>query len=200
MPDKLAIEYCRLSDLVPLKSNSKKHATENTIALILEFGFKDPIGIDPSLNKGKGGITEGHVRRAALLEIKKRNIKPPRGILTDKDGEWLVPVLIGVEAESEGKAVKYSILHNHSTIHGAGLDPIDELKLFDHDLLLEQAEYLDSEGENLGAIGDLNSILATLNVGDSDDSGDEIPDDNQDIDEESLGETKHECPNCGFKW
>jgi hypothetical protein len=111
-----------------------------------------------------------------------------------------VPVLIGVEAESEGKAVKYSILHNHSTIHGAGLDPIDELKLFDHDLLLEQAEYLDSEGENLGAIGDLNSILATLNVGDSDDSGDEIPDDNQDIDEESLGETKHECPNCGFKW
>jgi hypothetical protein len=200
MPDKLAIEYCRLSDLVPLKSNSKKHATENTIALILEFGFKDPIGIDPSLNKGKGGITEGHDRRAALLEIKKRNIKPPRGILTDKDGEWLVPVLIGVEAESEGKAVKYSILHNHSTIHGAGLDPIDELKLFDHDLLLEQAEYLDSEGENLGAIGDLNSILATLNVGDSDDSGDEIPDDNQDIDEESLGETKHECPNCGFKW
>ena len=193
MPDKLAIEYCRLSDLVPLKSNSKKHATENTIALILEFGFKDPIGIDPSLN-------EGHDRRAALLEIKKRNIKPPRGILTDKDGEWLVPVLIGVEAESEGKAVKYSILHNHSTIHGAGLDPIDELKLFDHDLLLEQAEYLDSEGENLGAIGDLNSILATLNVGDSDDSGDEIPDDNQDIDEESLGETKHECPNCGFKW
>ncbi len=200
MPDKLAIEYRRLSDLVPLKSNSKKHATENTIALILEFGFKDPIGIDPSLNKGKGGITEGHDRRAALLEIKKRNIKPPRGILTDKDGEWLVPVLIGVEAESEGKAVKYSILHNHSTIHGAGLDPIDELKLFDHDLLLEQAEYLDSEGENLGAIGDLNSILATLNVGDSDDSGDEIPDDNQDIDEESLGETKHECPNCGFKW
>ncbi len=173
---------------------------KNTIALILEFGFKDPIGIDPSLNKGKGGITEGHDRRAALLEIKKRNIKPPRGILTDKDGEWLVPVLIGVEAESEGKAVKYSILHNHSTIHGAGLDPIDELKLFDHDLLLEQAEYLDSEGENLGAIGDLNSILATLNVGDSDDSGDEIPDDNQDIDEESLGETKHECPNCGFKW
>ena len=200
MPDKLAIEYCRLSDLVPLKSNSKKHATENTIALILEFGFKDPIGIDPSLNKGKGGITEGHDRRAALLEIKKRNIKPPRGILTDKDGEWLVPVLIGVEAESEGKAVKYSILHNHSTIHGAGLDPIDELKLFDHDLLLEQAEYLDSEGENLGAIGDLNLILATLNVGDSNDSGDEIPDDNQNIDEESLGETKHECPNCGFKW
>jgi hypothetical protein len=196
--DKLAIEYRRLSDLIPLVSNSKKHATENTIALILEFGFKDPIGIDPSLNRGKGGITEGHDRRAALLKIKNRNIKPPRGILTDKDGEWLVPVLIGVEAESEGKAVKYSILHNHSTIHGAGLELIDELKLFDHDLLLEQAEYLDSEGEDLGAIGDLSSILTALNMGEESDEG--IPGDNQDIDEESLGETKHECPNCGFKW
>jgi hypothetical protein len=200
MPDKLAIEYRRLSDLVPLKSNSKKHATENTIALILEFGFKDPIGIDPSLNKGKGGITEGHDRRAALLEIKKRNIKPPRGILTDKDGEWLVPVLIGVEAESEGKAVKYSILHNHSTIHGAGLDPIDELKLFDHDLLLEQAEYLDSEGENLEAMGDLNSILATLNAGDSEEG--EPPDfDPSDEEQPRLDQKKPiECPKCGHTW
>jgi len=204
MPDKLAIEYRRLSDLVPLKSNSKKHATENTIALILEFGFKDPIGIDPSLNKGKGGITEGHDRRAALLEIKKRNIKPPRGILTDKDGEWLVPVLIGVEAESEGKAVKYSILHNHSTIHGAGLDPIDELKLFDHDLLLEQAEYLDSEeGEppDFDPSDEEQPRLDQKKPIECPKCGHTwVNDDNQDIDEESLGETKHECPNCGFKW
>jgi hypothetical protein len=197
--DKLSIEYRRLSDLVPLKSNSKKHATENTIALILEFGFKDPIGIDPSLNGGKGGITEGHDRRAALLEIKKRDIPAPRGIILDKDGEWMVPVLIGIHLESEPKAIKYSVLHNHSTIRGAGLDPIDELKLFDRDLLLEQAEYLDTHGEDLGAIGDLNTILETLNAGDGE-SDEEIPDDNRNIDEESLGETKHECPNCKFRW
>ena len=27
-----------------------------------------------------------------------------------------------------------------------------------------------------------------------------IPDDNKDIDEESMTETEHECPKCGFKW
>jgi hypothetical protein len=200
MTDKLSIEYRRLSDLVPLKSNSKKHATENTIALILEFGFKDPIGIDPALNDGKGGITEGHDRRAALLEIKKRKIQPPRGILLDKDGEWLVPVLIGVHLESEPKAIKYSVLHNHSTIRGAGLDPIDELKLFDRDLLLEQAEYLDSEGEDLGAIGDLNAILETLNAGDGEES--DPPDfDPGDEDQPRLDMKKPiVCPCCGHSW
>ena len=28
----------------------------------------------------------------------------------------------------------------------------------------------------------------------------ELPDDNQDIDEDDMSNTEHECPNCGFKW
>jgi hypothetical protein len=172
MTDKLEIEYRRLCDLKQLKGNSKKHATENTIASILEMGFKDPIGYDPSLNGGKGGITEGHDRCAALLAIKKRKIDRPRGIDIDNDGEWMVPVLVGVHAKNEAQAIKYSIIHNHSTIHGAGLDLATELKLFDTDLLISQAEYLDEEGENLGVIGDLNSILEALNTSDNLDNSD----------------------------
>jgi hypothetical protein len=172
MTDKLEIEYRRLCDLKQLKGNSKKHATENTIASILELGFKDPIGYDPSLNGGKGGITEGHDRCAALLAIKKRKIDRPRGIDIDNDGEWMVPVLVGVHAKNEAQAIKYSIIHNHSTIHGAGLDLATELKLFDTDLLISQAEYLDEEGENLGVIGDLNSILEALNTSDNLDNSD----------------------------
>lgn len=172
MTDKLEIEYRRLCDLKQLKGNSKKHATENTIASILELGFKDPIGYDPSLNGGKGGITEGHDRCAALLAIKKRKIDRPRGIDIDNDGEWMVPILVGVHAKNEAQAIKYSIIHNHSTIHGAGLDLATELKLFDTDLLISQAEYLDEEGENLGVIGDLNSILEALNTSDNLDNSD----------------------------
>jgi len=191
MTDKLEIEYRRLCDLKQLKGNSKKHATENTIASILELGFKDPIGYDPSLNGGKGGITEGHDRCAALLEIKKRKIDRPRGIDIDNNGEWMVPILVGVHAKNEAQAIKYSIIHNHSTIHGAGLDLAAELKLFDTDLLISQAEYLDEKGENLGAIGDLNSILEALNAsGDFDNSESNITDNflekNKEIDIESL--------------
>lgn len=196
--DRLSIEYRRLSDLIPLKSNSKKHATKNTISLILEFGFKDPIGYDPSLNGGKGGITEGHDRCAALKAIKKQKLKPPKGILVDTDNEWLVPVLVGVETETEAKAVKYSILHNHSTIIGAGLDPIQELKLFDSELLIEQAEYLDSKNETLGAMGSLGEILSTLNAGEIDDDPDFTP--SEDI-QPQLDEKKPIiCPECGHKW
>ena len=191
MTDKLEIEYRRLCDLKQLKGNSKKHATENTIASILELGFKDPIGYDPSLNGGKGGITEGHDRCAALLAIKKRKIDRPRGIDIDNDGEWMVPVLVGVHAKNEAQAIKYSIIHNHSTIHGAGLDLATELKLFDSDLLISQAEYLDEEGENLGVIGDLNSILEALNTSDNlDDSEEDI--DYSILDDEDLAERLRE--------
>jgi hypothetical protein len=79
----------------------------------------------------------------------------------------MVPILVGVHAKNEAQAIKYSIIHNHSTIHGAGLDLATELKLFDTDLLISQAEYLDEEGENLGVIGDLNSILEALNTSDN---------------------------------
>ena len=191
MTDKLEIEYRRLCDLKQLKGNSKKHATENTIASILELGFKDPIGYDPSLNGGKGGITEGHDRCAALLAIKKRKIDRPRGIDIDNDGEWMVPVLVGVHAKNEAQAIKYSIIHNHSTIHGAGLDLATELKLFDADLLISQAEYLDEKGENLGVIGDLNSILEALNTSDDlDDSEEDI--DYSILDDEDLAERLRE--------
>ena len=191
MTDKLEIEYRRLCDLKQLKGNSKKHATENTIASILELGFKDPIGYDPSLNGGKGGITEGHDRCAALLAIKKRKIDRPRGIDIDNDGEWMVPVLVGVHAKNEAQAIKYSIIHNHSTIHGAGLDLATELKLFDSDLLISQAEYLDKKGENLGVIGDLNSILEALNASDNlDDSEEDI--DYSILDDKDLAERLRE--------
>jgi hypothetical protein len=186
MTDKLEIEYRRLCDLKQLKGNSKKHATENTIASILELGFKDPIGYDPSLNGGKGGITEGHDRCAALLAIKKRKIDRPRGIDIDNDGEWMVPILVGVHAKNEAQAIKYSIIHNHSTIHGAGLDLATELKLFDTDLLISQAEYLDERGENLGVIGDLNSILEALNTSDNLDNSDNFAGKNKEIDIEGM--------------
>lgn len=195
----LKIEYWPLKKLVPLKGNSKKHATENTIRSIKKHGFRDPIGIDMTLNKGKGAIVEGHDRRAALIELKRLNSEPPEGIQVDSNGDWLVPVLTGIDAKNEAQAIAYSIEHNLSTIKGAGLDPIEEIKLFDGELLLEQAEYLDEHGESIDSI-DLDWLREALSGESNEPDDDSIPDDNRDIDEEALGETKHRCPNCNFEW
>jgi hypothetical protein len=112
----------------------------------------------------------------------------------------MVPILVGVHAKNEAQATKYSIIHNHSTIHGAGLDLATELKLFDPDLLIHQAEYLDEKGENLGVIGDLNSILEALNA--SDENYDDSPDFQPSEEEQPRLDVKNPtiCPKCGHEW
>ena len=46
LTEELQLKYVPLDELVPLSGNSKKHDTENTIASILKYGFRDPIEID----------------------------------------------------------------------------------------------------------------------------------------------------------
>lgn len=58
------------------------------------------------------------------------------------------------------------------------------------------SEYFDRD--DLADWGFDDEELADL-FGDED-GNDDIPADNKDIDEESMKDTKNECPKCGFKW
>lgn len=195
---RLKIEYRPLSSLVPMAGNSKSHSTETTIASILKYGFRDPIGLDDTLNNGRGGIVEGHDRRAALIELKAKNCNAPDGILIDSDGDWLVPCIVGINAKTEAEAIGYSIDHNLTTVRGAGLDLTDEIKLFDKDLLESQIETLIEEGESLAGFVDLDSVLDAINSEGLEDE--DVPEDNKDIYEEELEKSNIKCPSCGFEW
>jgi len=148
------LKYVPLSDLQSQGwiGNPKLHDEDAIIRSISRHGFKDPIKWEGALNGGEGGIVEGNGRLVCLLKMHGRGDAAPRGIIV-RDGDWLVPVLFGVDAPSELLAVAYGVDHNVATIVGGGLDEWDALSAFDY----EQLAGIDS---------DVYDKLAVINLGD----------------------------------
>ncbi|HEX8834998.1 MAG TPA: hypothetical protein VF719_12395 [Abditibacteriaceae bacterium] len=128
--EKLRIEYVPLDSLVAWGRNPKKHDAGAIWQSIRQHGFKDPPKWEPSLNGGEGGIAEGNGRGHVLREMKRAGEPVPRGILSDESG-WLVPVLFGVDAESERAAEAYGVDHNNLVLSGGGFTGFDISRLWD---------------------------------------------------------------------
>lgn len=129
--------------------------------------------------------------------MEERGDDLPIGIAQDTEtGEWCVPVLFGVEAESEAIARAYALDDNNLTLLGGDFAVADLMKLYDQELLLSELEELGRSGESPVSIN-AESIEEILNKIADDKSenglGDDAPSDN-------LESAKHECPNCGFKY
>jgi site-specific DNA-methyltransferase (adenine-specific)/site-specific DNA-methyltransferase (cytosine-N4-specific) len=140
MSEKLEVKYIPLSQAVLLEINPKKHDMGGLIELIKLHGFKDPPKWEPQLNNGNGGIVEGNGRIEALSVMYGMKEDKPRGILVNSEtNEWLVPVLFGVNSESEQAALAYSISHNVSTMAGGDFELSDYLKLYDQEEFIDLA-------------------------------------------------------------
>ena len=163
----------------------------------------EPIKIDPSLNKGKGAIVGGNGRIEALLQMHESGMNAPRGIAI-ADGNWLVPVIFGVNAKNEDEAIALSIDLNWSVVEGGNFSALDATRLFDSDKLLEQLQDLSTHNEMITAIdsSDLDFLveqLAQMENSELDFQGiDKIADENQD--EDRSNSKKIKCPNCDFEW
>jgi hypothetical protein len=114
----LRVEYVPLDLAMIWDDNKKKHSLPQLIASIERYGFKDLPKFEPRLNEGRGGIVEGNGRFEALGEMRRKSYPVPRGV-QELDGQWLVPVLFGVDAASEAAAEAYGIDHNNLTLAGA---------------------------------------------------------------------------------
>lgn len=133
MSDEIRIEYIALEDLKRWPRNPKKHAEDNIKRSIERFGFNNPILID----ERSGRLVAGHGRIDVLGQMKKSGKTPPKNIKV-KDGEWLVPVVRGVEFNSEAEAEAYLIADNSLTAM-AGWDDAGLLEML-HDLDPELAD------------------------------------------------------------
>lgn len=144
-----------------LKGNSKKHDIEKIIKSFQQYGFQDPIKLDNNLNEGNGGIVEGNGRLQALLDMKAHGMLPPKNVQLGEGKEWLVPVLVGADLDSEQQAIAYSLDHNASTLWGTELNAIE---LFDNDRVLEQLKELTEENQPLFIVesGNTEKILEEL--------------------------------------
>jgi hypothetical protein len=197
MTDQLELRYVPLGSIAYWDANAKKHDIGAIARSICKYGFLDPPKWDTNLNGGLGGIAEGNGRKEALERLIGQGLEPPRGIVV-KDGQWLIPVLFGVDAASEAQAQAYGLDHNTLTMMGGEFSAIDLSKMY------EQEDYLDL----LKSLADDDALPVSVDGDDLDflieqfarDDDLPIPSDNKNIDEDALSETNCECPSCGFKW
>lgn len=165
MADLLRLEYIPLAQAVLWDGNPKKHDIGAISESIQRYGYKDPAKFEPSLNDGKGALVEGNGRTHALQMMHRQKMERPRGVgLVEETGEWAVPVLFGVDAESEAVARAYAIDHNSLVLAGSDMSALDITRMWDDTLYAQVLTELASADELPVSVDgdDLDLILEML--------------------------------------
>ena len=185
MSETLELRYIPLSQAQLWDQNPKRHDIGALSRSIETHGFGDPPKYDATL----GGLVYGNGRTEALERMQIDGRQPPRGILTTDEGEWAVPVIFGVDAESEAAAVAFAIDHNNLTLLGGDLGFEDVLRIWDEPGLQAVLDTMPDAGDLLASL-DADDVAALLTGPDFEPV---------DADEQSrLDEKKHvTCPECG---
>ena len=126
-PERLELRYIPLPQARRWDANPKRHDLDALIRSIEIHGFGDPPKFDATL----GALVYGNGRTEALERLRAEGGDLPRGIALLDDGEWAIPVVFGVDAESEAAAVAFTIDHNNLTLVGGGLDFADMIQMWD---------------------------------------------------------------------
>ncbi len=187
-PETLQLRYVALTEARRWDANPKKHDLERLIRSIETHGFGDPAKYDVTL----GALVYGNGRTEALERMQSAGKEPPRGVGVLEDGQWAVPVIFGVDAQSKAAAVAFAIDHNHLTLLGGGLGFTDLLQIWDEGGL--QAVLADTP--------DAGALLASLDREDLDAllTGPDFEPVKAE-DQSRLDEKKQTtCPECGHEF
>ncbi len=187
MPDteQLELRYVPLKDARRWDANPKLHDIGALIRSIGLHGFGDPPKYDAKLK----GLVYGNGRTEALERMRAERMDPPRGVIALEDGEWAVPVIFGVDAESHAAAVAFAIDHNNLGLLGGNLGLTDMLALWDEEGLQSVLMNVPDAGALLASM-DSEDVAALL-------TGPDFQPTDAD-DQSRLDEKKQvECPECG---
>jgi hypothetical protein len=183
--ERLELRYVPLAQARRWDENPKKHDLDALVRSIETHGFGDPPKYDATL----GALVYGNGRTEALERMRAAGKEPPRGIGLLEDGEWAVPIIFGVDAESRAAAVAFAIDHNNLVLAGGNLGIEELLGIWDEEGLQRV----------LAGTPDAGALLASLDAGDVDallrgpDFEPVTASDQPRLDEKS----KVTCPNCG---
>jgi hypothetical protein len=135
--DLLELRYVPLSQAVLWDRNPKEHDIGGLTASIEKYGFRDPPAYDAAL----GAFVEGNGRIITLRMMHEQGHALPRGLAQVQDtGEWAVPVLFGVDAQSKAVAEAYAVDHNNLTMLGGEFAPWQVARMWrgdDYNALLQ---------------------------------------------------------------
>ena len=186
--EKLELRYIPLDQAQRWDQNPKRHDIGALIQSIEQYGFGDPPKFDAKLN----GLVYGNGRTEALEHMRRDGKQPPRGIAVLDDGDWAIPVIFGVDAESHAAAVAFAIDHNNLTLLGGDLGFGDLLRIWDEPELQAVLEATPDAGELLTSL-DQDDVAALL-------TGPDFEPVSAD-DQSRLDRKKHvTCPECGHEF
>lgn len=124
-----------VAEALSWRENPKQHDLGKIADSIEQHGFRDPPSFDGKLiniNGEPGAIVEGNGRIETLAWMKKQGRAAPRGILTHpKTGDWYVPILFGLDAQSEWAATAYAVDHNSLVMAGSDLQNFEQWRIYD---------------------------------------------------------------------
>ena len=128
----------------------------------------------------------------ALERMHAEGDQPPRGILVTDEGEWAVPVIFGVDAESEAAAVAFAIDHNNLTLLGGDLNFGDLLQIWDESGLQAVLDSTPDATELLTSLdrADIDALLTGPDF-------EPVPADDQSRLDRKKQAT---CPECGHEF
>lgn len=177
----------KISDLIPDDKNANK-GTERGRYMI-ERSLTD-LGAGRSIVVDKNGkIIGGNKTTEAAYESGIED-----AIVIQTDGtKLIVHQRIDLDLDEDEKARKLAIADNRTS----------EISLtWDAEVLAELAQETDLS--DYFKDEEIEDILAQMSKEATEFQGSQIfgdkPDENEDIDEDELGQTKHTCPNCNFQW
>jgi len=123
--DELVISYIDLATMARWDKNPKRHDLSALAKSIARHGFKMPPRYEPTLNGGAGGIVAGNGRADVLSAMRANKQPAPRGVRVGDDGTWYVPVVFGVDAESQTAAEAFGLDDNNLTMAGGDFTDLD---------------------------------------------------------------------------
>lgn len=156
--ESLELRYVPLAQARRWDENPKRHDIASLVRSIDTHGFGDPPKFDAAL----GALVYGNGRTEALERMRQEGKAPPRGIVRLDDGEWAVPVIFGVDAESRAAAVAFAIDHNNLTLLGGELGFSDLLQIWDEEGLKRALEAAPGSDELLVSFsaGEVEALLS----------------------------------------
>lgn len=168
---KLELKYVNIDEVVLWGRNPKLHDIGAISDSIKRYGFRDPSAYDATL----GGLVEGNGRAETLKTMLRQGEKPPKGILTDQDGNWYMPILFGLDAESQIMAEQYAVDHNNLTLSGGDFTISDFASFWDKDRYLDLLNSFVIEDVDTAALdkSDIGVLINMLSRGDEEEADEE---------------------------
>ena len=162
--EQLVLRYIDLDTVALWDENPKKHDVDGIINSIELYGFVDPPKFDGKLNNGAGGLVFGNGRSKCVKLLRERDPdKVPRGIIV-QNGIWYLPVLFGIDAESEEMAMGLALDHNNLTMAGGDFDHIEIAKMWDSTQYLAVLNMIRDNDIPLASISpeNIDDLLASI--------------------------------------